>query len=191
MKKETVVVNLFAAPSAGKSTTAGGVFTLLKMHGIDAELPYEFAKDMVWDGMDDGTFVDQVFITGNQHRRLKRLDGKVDVIVCDSPLLLALLYEQEKEKEAFTKFMLSKFNAFKNENFILQRNTRLRYECNGRNQNEQEAKELDEKLIDILVDNAVPCNIVQVDIDTINHITEHILKKYFGKNLKYGISLIM
>ena len=191
MKKETVVVNLFAGAGCGKSTTAGGIFTLLKMHGVDAELPYEFAKDMVWDGMDDGTFVDQVFITGNQHRRLRRLDGKVDVIVCDSPLLLALIYEQEQEKEAFTTFMLSKFNAFNNENFILQRNSALRYECNGRNQNEQEAKELDDKLIDILVDNAVPCNIVQVDVDTINHITEHILKKYFGKDLKYGISLIM
>ena len=43
-----MVVNLFGAPGAGKSTGAAYIFAILKMHGIDAELVTEFAKDKLW-----------------------------------------------------------------------------------------------------------------------------------------------
>ncbi len=43
------VVNLFGGPSAGKSTTAAGVFALLKLHDLRSELVTEFAKDLTWE----------------------------------------------------------------------------------------------------------------------------------------------
>ena len=45
-----LVVNLFGAPGAGKSTGASYVFSQLKMMGVNAELVTEFAKDKVWEG---------------------------------------------------------------------------------------------------------------------------------------------
>ena len=40
-----IVVNLFGAPGAGKSTGAAYIFfSILKMNGINAELVTEFAK---------------------------------------------------------------------------------------------------------------------------------------------------
>jgi len=44
-----LVVNLFGAPGAGKSTGAAYIFSQLKMAGINAELVTEFAKDKVWE----------------------------------------------------------------------------------------------------------------------------------------------
>ena len=44
-----LVVNLFGAPGAGKSTGAAYIFSRLKMLGINAELVTEFAKDKVWE----------------------------------------------------------------------------------------------------------------------------------------------
>lgn len=43
----TIVVNLFGAPGAGKSTGAAHIFAELKMCGINTELVTEFAKDKV------------------------------------------------------------------------------------------------------------------------------------------------
>ena len=44
-----IVVNLFGAPGAGKSTGAAYIFAMLKMAGINAELVTEFAKDKVYE----------------------------------------------------------------------------------------------------------------------------------------------
>lgn len=44
-----VVVNLFGEPGAGKSTGAAYIFSALKMHGINAELVTEYAKEKVWE----------------------------------------------------------------------------------------------------------------------------------------------
>ena len=44
-----LVVNLYGAPGAGKSTGAAYIFSKLKMAGVKAELVTEFAKDMVWE----------------------------------------------------------------------------------------------------------------------------------------------
>lgn len=47
-----LVVNLYGAPCAGKSTAAAYIFSRLKMAGVNCELITEFAKDMVYDGND-------------------------------------------------------------------------------------------------------------------------------------------
>ena len=44
-----LVVNLFGAPGAGKSTGAAWLFSKLKLGGFNAEMAPEFAKDKVWE----------------------------------------------------------------------------------------------------------------------------------------------
>ena len=44
-----LIINLFGAPGAGKSTGAAYVFSQLKAAGVNAELVTEFAKDKVWE----------------------------------------------------------------------------------------------------------------------------------------------
>lgn len=46
---KTIIVNIYGSPSAGKSTTAAGVFYELKRNGIRCELVTEYAKSKVWE----------------------------------------------------------------------------------------------------------------------------------------------
>ena len=45
-----LVINLFGAPGAGKSTAAAYIFANLKMKGINCELITEYEKDKLYEG---------------------------------------------------------------------------------------------------------------------------------------------
>ena len=78
------VYNLFGGPGCGKSTLAARMFAKMKQLGIDCELVTEAAKDIVWEG----GVLDQYGLFAEQLRRVKRLEGKVDIAITDSPILL-------------------------------------------------------------------------------------------------------
>ena len=78
-----LIINLFGAPGAGKSTGAAYVFSQLKAAGINAELVTEFAKDKVWEET-KAVFESQAYIFGKQYLRISRLVGKVDVASTES-----------------------------------------------------------------------------------------------------------
>ena len=86
------VINLFAGPGAGKSTTAAGLFHKMKLAGYKVELATEFAKELVWD---DSLSVlnDQLYLVAEQHKRINRLKNhEIDYVVTDSPILMNLAY---------------------------------------------------------------------------------------------------
>lgn len=45
----SLVINLIGGPGAGKSTTAAGLFFLMKCAGLKVELVTEFAKELSYD----------------------------------------------------------------------------------------------------------------------------------------------
>ena len=144
----TIVVNLFGAPGAGKSTGAAYIFALLKMRGVDAELVTEFAKDKLWEGS-KAVFENQAYIFGKQSFRLSRCASKVDVIVTDSPLPLSIQYNQSvRSRETFNKYVWDIFNSYDNMNYYL---TRVKeYNPNGRFQTEEESNEIGSEIKDLL-----------------------------------------
>ena len=60
-----LIVNLYGAPGAGKSTGAAYIFSQLKMRGINAELVTEFAKDKVWEES-KAVFQNQAYTYGSE-----------------------------------------------------------------------------------------------------------------------------
>lgn len=136
----SIVVNMFAGPGAGKSTTTAGVFAELKMRGVNAEIASEFAKDLVWEER-FGTLNNQIYVFGKQLHRIQRLVNKVDVIITDSPLLFSVLYKPENLSDNFEKLVLEVFNSFDNTNYLIQRVKP--YNSKGRVQTEAEAREKD------------------------------------------------
>lgn len=88
----TTIINLFAGSGAGKSTTAAGIFYLMKLKGLNVELVREYVKDWAYLGKIP-TENDQSYLFGEQSQRESILYGKVDYIITDSPLMLSGVYE--------------------------------------------------------------------------------------------------
>lgn len=139
MKNNALVINLFAGPGVGKSTTAARIFADLKMKNINCEMSLEFAKDKVWEESYK-TIDDQIYIFGKQFHRLWRLKDKVDVIITDAPLPASIVYDKENS-ENFHNLIIEQFNKFNNLNFYIKRGTN--YQESGRLQSEEDAKKID------------------------------------------------
>ena len=142
--KRPLVVNLFAGPGAGKSTGAAFLFGFLKLHKVNVELVTEFAKELAWEGDKEFMANNQVYITGQQIRRMNRLVGKVDVIITDSPIELGSLYTDD---ETLKQLCLSEGRKWDRRlDFFIERVKP--YNPSGRNQTLEEAQELDQKIRD-------------------------------------------
>ena len=147
----TVAINLFAGPGAGKSTTAAGVFRLLKLRGFNVELVTEYAKDLTWAGRHK-TLNDQLYVFAKQHHRMTMCADQVDYIVTDSPLLLSRIYGPEDAM--LDDVILSRFRAFRNVNFFIQRTKP--YSSIGRTQTAEQALKIDTEVRKHLVDLGEP-----------------------------------
>lgn len=177
---KTKVINLFGGPGCGKSTTATGVFSLLKIHGVNCEYVSEYAKDRAWEGTLEITH-NPFYITAKQHHRQFRLKDKVDVIVTDSPILIAMAYTDWKSHADMCRYL---FSTFDNDNYVIKRVKK--YNPSGRVQNAKEARAKDDRIIDLLQDDNINFKMVNGDVKGINTITSNILKE-LGIKQKYQI----
>lgn len=168
--KQTLVVNLFAGPGAGKSTGATYVFSKLKMLGIDAEYVSEFAKDKVWE--ENGkVFKCQFYITGKQAYKIFRCNGKVDVLITDSPIALGAFYA---DNEILKQLCIYESKKYNNLNFFIER--KKKYNPNGRNQTEEEAKKIDKEIQELLEKEKEPFFSVEGNEEGYNKIVDKILE---------------
>lgn len=142
-----LLINLFGAPGAGKSTMAARIFSELKDHGINAELVTEFAKDKVWEESKE-VFNNQIYILGKQYFRITRCEKKVDVIITDSPVHLSGYYnklhgtDSPLVSEAILNTVKAIDNKYKDNslNFFVVRGKK--YNPIGRFQTEEESDEI-------------------------------------------------
>ena len=139
----TQVINLFAGPGAGKSTLATGVFSILKMHGVNCEYVSEYAKDLVWESKERLLNTDPLYIFAKQLARQQKLIDKVDVVITDSPLLIGLAYHDER---FFNELVFNKFQEYDNTNYFVERVKD--FNPAGRTQNLQEAQNISSKIKD-------------------------------------------
>ena len=142
--KKPIVVNLFAGPGAGKSTAAAYIFSQLKMRGVNCELITEFAKDKTWE-KNYSALRCQEYVFGKQSYKMDRCRDQVDVIITDSPLPLGIFYNQNPVLgRHYESLVMDVFNTYDNLNFFI--NRKKPYNPVGRNQTEEEAKEIDERI---------------------------------------------
>lgn len=144
--KNTLLINLYGGPCAGKSTICAGLFYELKKRGYDCEMVLEFAKEKVWDEAYK-VLEDQIYLFGKQYHKIKRLWGKVDIIISDSPLPLCIYYNKENN-EAFNNLVIQELNKFNHVDYFITRGTE--YNENGRLQTLEEAKEIDNGVVELL-----------------------------------------
>lgn len=171
----TIVVNLFAGPGAGKSTTAAEVFSRLKRAGINAELVTEYAKDLTWENRQP-ILEDQLYIFAKQNRRVARLLNQVDVVVTDSPIILGLAYTPVGYYNSFAPLVREVWNSYNNVNFFIDRQQRV-YNSRGRNQTYEEAILLDLAVKNLLFANEVEYDVVGINSGAAQQVFERIYEK--------------
>lgn len=167
---ETVVLNLIGGSGIGKSTTSAGLFYELKKAQIDAELVVEFAKQLVWQERHK-TFDDQLYVFAKQHNKIFSVNGKVEVIVTDCPLLISGIFSKDEDER---KLIVKKFNQYNNINIFLKRTHK--FNPNGRLEDENGARENDRKLEQFLKENNVPYFSIEPSDDGLQEILEIIMK---------------
>lgn len=144
--KQTVVVNCFAGPGAGKTTCAWEIASELKKRGIEAEYVGEYAKELVWDGnteLLDGSLKSQQQLYDVQNHRVQRLLGKVDVVVTDSPAILGAMYLKQPNAE-FESKIIKDFRLQHNFNLFINRGDA--FQQTGRIHNLEESKIIDNNI---------------------------------------------
>lgn len=141
------VINLWAGPGAGKSTASAGLFHKMKAAGKRVELVTEFTKDLVYEG--NPAISNNLMILAEQDQRLRRLIGKVDFAITDSPLPLTMLYSKPPfSSRWFDDAALATFETYDNVNVFIDR-VKPYYEF-GRYQTEDEARALDTRVHGLL-----------------------------------------
>jgi len=184
------VVNMFAGPGAGKSTTAAGLFTLLKLHdGIHCELVTEFAKDLVWEER-QYTFKNQFYLFAKQQHRVWRVSEKVPITITDSPILLSNIYGKHYNRhcanESFYDYVLMEFNRFHNINFFIER--KKKYAEYGRNETAEEAEIVDSKIKDYLKSQDIEYTSIDGNIEGLNAAVDIVFDKLGLGERKYRIN---
>lgn len=151
------VINLYAGPGTGKSTTAAALFAELKYRGVNCELVTEYAKDLVWRGASK-EFTSQEYLFGKQHFRLKRLYDVVDYIVTDSPILMQAVYiTPDFYLKSLKTCIYEAWQHYENLDVFLVRNTDNKaYNPVGRHQTEPEAIVKDGEISALLDEYEVP-----------------------------------
>lgn len=160
-----LVVNLFGAPGAGKSTVAADLFSRLKRLGYNCELIMEYAKRCVWWGREH-ELLDQNYICAKQHHKMFMMKEKVEIIITDSPLLLSLLYTPDNYPVAFTHMVKFLFNDYNNLNVYLNRTHQ--YQSEGRLQSEAQADVIADRTKQMLYDYDVPFHDIDTDKSVLN-----------------------
>lgn len=168
--KHTIVINAFAGPGAGKTTSCLEVAEKLKKQGFVTEYVQEYAKELVYDNnfiMLDGHYEHQFAILNEQMKRINRLYGKVDFIVTDSPILLNNTYlNEDKNTEVYSAYSDSVnklYGLYNNFNYFVERDTSV-FEKEGRIHNLEQSIAIDNELKNMLHNN-------QIDFDVYTHAT--------------------
>lgn len=179
-QKQTVVIDLFGGPGAGKTTCAWEIAAKLKKLGYVAEYVPEYAKELVWDeNMEilDGTLEHQQALLKEQVHRVDRLIGKVDFVVTDSPVLMNLSYLKEDDQDIVTKYeqeVLTSFNSHHNFSMFIKRGNS--FETIGRIHNQEESIKLDQEIKGLLDKNKIFFG--NYSHDTIDKSIDNCIKTY-------------
>ncbi len=151
-------IQLFGGPGTGKSTTAAGLFYKMKTLDYKVEYIQEFAKELTFS-RDYTRLSDQLLILGEQHHRMKRLEGQVEYLIHDSPFIMGLVYladDKHLPKDIYTDLIHSMYNSYNNLNIFITRSDQHTYQEYGRSQTIDEAINKDKEIKDILISLNIP-----------------------------------
>ena len=168
-ERDTLVVNLYGGPGVGKTSLAHRLMAELMGKGYVCEYVPEYAKELVWELNSpyataaarsaaarclDGSVWSQRRIWEEQSSRVNRLMGQCDVVICDSPTPLSLVYLSidscaGTDYERLRADIMSDYRQHDNFDVLIRR-PNIPYETTGRIQSAGDARATDELVTDLL-----------------------------------------
>ena len=180
--RKTVIVNLYGAPGAGKSTGSAYIFGQLKMNNISVELVREFVKDKIYE-KSEGVFNDQVYILGKQHFRQTNVKGNVDVIITDCPLIIQAYYTDKYKfpyADELRQLVLKLYSLENNINYFVNRDKP--YNPDGRFQTEADSDSISSNLKEYLDNLNIEYKEINGNITDYDSVVADIIKMVRGTN---------
>ena len=147
-----LIVNIFGAPGAGKSTYAARLYSELKVLGVETELVREVAKQYVYDGTLCNR--DQHSLLTKAIDQIEGLCNQVEVVVSDSPVLLSAVYATSGVEE-ITRRAASYHYSRPSLNYMMALGTDEEYSTRGRIHSHSEALKIEDKIIRTIRDEIV------------------------------------
>lgn len=166
-------ISLFGSPGSGKSTTAAGLFYEMKKSHKKVEITHEYAKDLTYKE-DYKTLSDQIMVFANQHHKCFILDSNVDFVISDGPFLLSAIFSEYSDHkhlplESFDQLVIDTYKMYDTINIFLNP-ADVEYQEYGRNETQEEALAIGEKIKKVMRDNDIPYLELQVDDNIINNV---------------------
>lgn len=174
--KTLKVINLWGAPSAGKSTTAAGLFYLMKVNGYSVEYIPEYAKSLIFSDRSQ-MFQEQGYIMSKQLHPIYRLVDRVDYVIVDSPLPLAIYYAEDEYPDSFNQYCMDLFNLFDNVNFLLHR-TDHSFEVDGRRHSEEQSLIIANELPSFMNNLNIPFTELEANPETPGELFHRLFNKH-------------
>ena len=147
-------INFVGGPGCGKSTNAANLFALMK-GTYSVELVTEYVKSWAYESRQIYPY-DQIYFFGKQMNREYTVleKGKVDTIITDSPLLLQVAYAERAglPKQTIDSMLtiLEEYEKQYPSIYIYLNRSGKDYIDEGRYENLQQAKEMDELIASMM-----------------------------------------
>ncbi len=180
---------LFGGAGTGKSTLAAKIFAKMKSNEYSCELVQEFIKPWAYQKRFPKSF-DQLFIFASQLHAEDTFVHHVDHVVTDSPLLLQCAYAQHYNffgADELVSLALKFEEKYPSLNFLLERGENTYKENEGRFQNIEEAKIIDEKILRMLVGHVDFHPVNYKDFDKIIDIIDENINHFHFVDATYSL----
>jgi hypothetical protein len=107
---------------------------------------------------------DRIFIMAEQMRREAILHGKVDILITDSPVMIASFYYNKRPAIDLAKELISdKEHSGDEYHFYIIRDENQRFEQYGRAHNEEESRKIDDEMMKFLRNEGLFVHEIQGD----------------------------
>lgn len=167
----TKVVNIIGGPGCNKSLFTAAIMLYLNLRQKTVEQIPDFSKLLVWQ-KDFEALKNQYFIAQQQYQMLELLDGQVQFLVSESSLPQSLYYNEHYAENicdvAKTRTQIRQwYKQHTNVNIMVERGDG-KYIRIGRFQDEDQARDVDRGLRQVLRSEGIPFTALPPEIDAIN-----------------------
>ncbi|MBR7798677.1 hypothetical protein [Undibacterium fentianense] len=168
----TKVINIIGGPGCDKSLFSSAIILNLNLRHKSVEQIPDYGKALVWQKNFDA-LKNQYQLAQKQYEMLDLLDGQVQYLVTECALMQVLYYNGTYHDNicdiAKTRQqILNWYHKHDNINILVERGDK-KYVQTGRFQNEDEARQIDIELRDMLIREQIPFESLPPDIAAINH----------------------